>query len=78
MIKELMHDPIFLAGKSEVAVHVTKKKIESGVTDMGDYHAFNSTKGSGSGGGGCLPWKTILILAIIYGILTLIGQCKYG
>jgi len=46
---------------------------------MEDYHAFNSTKGSASGGGGgCFPWKTILILAIIYEILTLIGQCKYG
>jgi len=42
-----------------------------------DYHAFKSTSG-GSGGGGCLPWKTILLLAIIYEILTLIGQCKYG
>ena len=42
---------------------------------MNDYHAFNSTKGDGSGGdGGCFPWKTIIILAVIYEILTLIGK----
>jgi|GEM_PF-3954595 len=46
---------------------------------MDDYHAFNSTKANDSGSrGGCFPWKTIVILAIIYEILTLIGQCKYG
>ena len=45
--------------------------------DHNDYHAFNSTKGGGSGGG-CFSWKVILILAAIYTILTIIGQYKYG
>ena len=45
---------------------------------MNDFHAFKSTSGGSGGGGGCLPWKTIIIIAIIYGVLTLVGQCKYG
>ncbi len=46
---------------------------------MNDHHSFNSTNGSGSGGDGeCFPWKTVLILAVIYEIRILVGQCKYG
>ncbi len=46
--------------------------------DMNDFHAFKSTStGNSGGGGGCFPWKTILVVAIIYEILTLIGQFKY-
>lgn len=42
---------------------------------MNDYHAFNSTKGDSSGGGGgCFTWKMIIVLAVIYEILTLIGK----
>ena len=45
--------------------------------NLNDYNAFKSTSGGTGGGGGCLPWKTIIFLAIIYEILTLLGQCKY-
>lgn len=47
--------------------------------NLNDFYDFNNTNGEndegGGGGGGCFPWKTFLILAIIYVILTLIGRC---
>ena len=42
---------------------------------MDDYHAFNRTKVS-SGGGGCFPWKAILIIAVLCEFITLYGKCS--
>ena len=48
MIKELMHDPIFLAGKSEVAtkedLHVAEELFKLGYTNVKEF-------------GGIIDWK---------------------
>ena len=44
--------------------------------DMNDFYAFNSTSGGDGGGDGCLPWKTIIIIVVVYIILTLLGKCS--
>ena len=44
--------------------------------DLNDFYAFNSTSGSNDELGGCFPWKTILIIAIICQILTLFSECS--
>lgn len=46
------------------------------MANMNDYHAFNSTKGSGSGGGctvGCLS-PGVVTVAIILFVIYLIGK----
>ena len=44
---------------------------------MDDYHAFKSTSGGSGGGGGC-SFRAIIIIAVIFELLTLLGQCNYG
>ena len=48
MIKELMHDPIFLAGKSEVAtkedLHAAEELVKFGYTNVKEF-------------GGIIDWK---------------------
>ena len=44
---------------------------------MSDYHAFKSTSGGSGGGGGC-SFRVIIIIAVIFELLTLLGQCHYG
>ncbi len=41
--------------------------------DMNDFHAFKSTSGNDSGGGGCSGNIFVWIL-VIYAILTIIGK----
>ena len=45
MVKELMHDPIFLAGKPEVAtkedLQVTQKLVKLGYTNVKEFGGIN-------------------------------------